>query len=294
MKLSYLLLCLLVIQNIGSAQNCFTCKNIPKGTIFCDDFESGSPLRERYFEYDNNKGDFIRKPGIGTNNSAGMEVSWQKGEISAGSLKVAIGRSPIEYINRQAIQNKKDFNEIYWRLDVRYDENWEGGGADKLTRATALLGKNWQQGFIAHVWSGSYPNQNYLVMDPASGLDATGNLISTKYNDFSNLRWLGNKKGNLDLFSPENKGKWHCVVAHVKLNSPGKADGLFEFWVNGVLQAGNYNLNWQGNYNASPETYKINALFFENYWNAGSPKEQKRYFDNILISTEPITCACAK
>ncbi len=294
MKLFALILFFLLIKNIATAQDCFSCKNIPKGALFCDDFESDAPLMQRYFEYDNNNGDFVRKPGTGKNGSAGMQVSWQKGEVSAGNLKVAIGRNPIDYINRQAIQNNKDFTEIYWRLDVRYDENWEGGGADKLTRATALVGENWKQGFMAHIWSGSYPNQNYMVMDPASGLDATGNLKSTKYNDFPNLRWLGNKRGTVNLFSPENKGNWQCVVAHVKLNTPGKSDGIFELWVNGILQAGSYHLNWHGNYNEKPDSYKINAIFFENYWNAGSPKDQKRYFDNILISTEPIICDCGK
>jgi hypothetical protein len=36
--------------------------------------------------------------------------------------------------------------------------------------------------------------------------------------------------------------------------------------------------------------YAINAVFFENYWNDGSIKEQERYFDNIVVSTKPIGC----
>ena len=36
----------------------------------------------------------------------------------------------------------------------------------------------------------------------------------------------------------------------------------------------------------------INAVFFENYWNAGSPLTQERYFDNIIISTSRIGCGC--
>jgi hypothetical protein len=37
-------------------------------------------------------------------------------------------------------------------------------------------------------------------------------------------------------------------------------------------------------------TYAINAVFFENYWNDGSPREQERYFDDIVISTAPVGC----
>ena len=35
---------------------------------------------------------------------------------------------------------------------------------------------------------------------------------------------------------------------------------------------------------------KVHTIFFENYWNDGSIKEQKRYFDNIVVSTERIGC----
>ena len=36
--------------------------------------------------------------------------------------------------------------------------------------------------------------------------------------------------------------------------------------------------------------YALNAIFFENYWNDGSPVRQERYFDNIVVATEPIGC----
>jgi hypothetical protein len=142
---------------------------------------------------------------------------------------------------------------------------------------------------MAHVWS----DGNYLSIDPASGIDESGTLKSTKYNDFANLRWLGSKKGTTDLFSDTNAGKWYCVIAHAKLNTPGQSDGIFEFWIDDVLQARSENLNWHGNWNANPDNYMINIIFFENYWNDGSPKLQERYLDNILISTNPIKCKCS-
>ena len=42
------------------------------------------------------------------------------------------------------------------------------------------------------------------------------------------------------------------------------------------------------NFIGSFDDYAINAVFFENYWNSGSVKLQERYFDNIVISTQPI------
>lgn len=273
-------------------QPCFRCAYAPKGTIFCDDFEKKAPLTERYFEYNSRNGSFVREEGVGVDGTAGMRVHFAKGQVNAGDLKKSIGKSYDPYLQGTSSRPDKIYTDIYWRIDVRFQDGWVGGGADKLTRATTLL-EGWKQGMMAHVWSGgSAETRNYLVLDPASGIDEEGNVVSTKYNDFEHLRWLGSAKGTTDLFDADNAGKWHCVVAHAKLNTPGESDGLFELWIDDKLQARRENLNWHGNYNADPEHLGINAIFFENYWNAGSPVDQERYFDNIVISTEPIACSC--
>src|ERR1700704_5279961 len=119
----------------GAVKVCFTCDSVPEGTIFCDDFESETALTERYFEYDDNGGDFVRLAKVGRDGSAGMRVIWQQGETSAGSLKKSFGRTSDKYIGRHAEYPEKDFNEIYWRVDVKRQAGWQGGGADKLTRA---------------------------------------------------------------------------------------------------------------------------------------------------------------
>lgn len=282
---------ILQVANIPAAP-CFTCADAPAGTIFCDDFESEEDVSLRYFGYNNDDGEFIRIKGVGRDSSAGMRVKWQKGEVEAGGLQKSIGRSPDPYMKKAAFP-EKDFNEIYWRIDIKHEAGWQGGGGDKLSRATVIAGRKWQQGMIAHIWSGGRNHSsNHLVMDPATGISEDGKLVTERYNDFRNLRWLGNKSGPTDIFSPDKTGVWYCIVAHAKLNTPGKADGVFEFWVNDTLQAARYDLNWHADWNNDPGSYMINAVFFENYWNNGSVKDQERYFDNIVISTKPIPCGC--
>ena len=293
MSIKYLLLLSALFLSFHSnAQNCFTCDNVPEGTIFCDDFESGEPLKDRYFEYGNNGGKFIPMEGVGRDGSIGMRVLWDKGQVGAGGFKKSFGRTPVGYIGRHAVNPKEEYNEIYWRIDIRRQAGWQGGGGAKLSRATTMVNNNWAQGMIAHIWSAG-ENSDYLGMDPASGISRSGKLVSTKYNDFNNLRWLGFKKGDIPLFSEENSDKWFCVVAHAKLNTPGKKDGIFEFWINDSLQAGTYDLNWHGTWNSDPKNMYINAIFIENYWNSGSPIQQERYMDNFVISTKPIPCKCA-
>jgi hypothetical protein len=259
--------------------------------IWCDDFESTIPMLDKYFEYGDDQGDFIPMDGVGINDSRGMRVRFQSGEVSAGGFKKSFGRTPSSYIGRHAERPKEDFDEIYWQMSIRRQAGWQGGGGAKLSRATSFATDGWAQGMIAHVWS-SGPGDNYLLIDPASGISTDGTLTSTRYNDFDNLRWLGNKRGQTPLFNQANADKWFCVEAHAKLNTPGKSDGIFEFWIDGKLEARHTQLNWHSDWNNDPSHYKINAVFFENYWNAGSPKTQDRYFDNIVISTQRIDCHC--
>lgn len=292
-RLSILLSALFFLSAASQARaQCFRCQDAPPGTIWCDDFEDSAPLSAKYFEYDSNGGDCIVMDGVGRDSSKGIRIRWQKGEVSAGGVKKSFGRTPDSYIGKYAVEASQTFMEIYWRMDVRSQPGWTGAGPDKLCRALCMANSNWATGAMAHLWSGG-KNNLYLGMDPASGIGTDGTLKTTKYNDFNNLRWLGFKAGNIDFFSTENSGRWFCVEGHVKLNTPGMSDGIFEFWINDTLQASSTNMNWHATWNSNPSNYGINAIFFENYWNAGSPVEQERYFDNLVISTQRIGCACA-
>jgi len=112
-----------------------------------------------------------------------------------------------------------------------------------------------------------------------------GQVVTRKYNDFEKLRWLGNKPtSRFKLHSTEESGRWVCVEARVKLNTPGKKDGLNQLWIDGRLEAERKNLDWRGSYTK----HGINAIFLETYWNKGSPVTQNRWIDNFVISTEPI------
>jgi len=251
--------------------------------IFCDDFESGDPLvaTGRYFEYTDNDGDFIPLDGVGLDGSTGMRVLWQAGEVDAGSLKVAFGRNPNGYMDN-GIRPTEDFGEIYYRMYLRMQPGWTGSPA-KLSRATVFYSaSDWSQAMIAHIWS---DDAEHLIIDPVSCVSG-GTPVCTGYNDFGNMDWLGIGTGTTPLFATSNSGTWYCIEAHVRLNNSGAANGVQEFWIDGNLEVRSDTLDFVGTYH----DYAINAVFFENYWNVGSLQEQERYFDNIVISTEPIGC----
>jgi hypothetical protein len=123
-----------------------------------------------------------------------------------------------------------------------------------------------------------------LTLDPASGVRGD-RVVTQKYNDFENLRWLGNRPASkFQLHSTEEAGRWVAVECRVKLNTPGEKDGLQQLWIDGRLEAERTGLDWRGRYTDRG----VNAVFLETYWNDGSPVDQSRWIDNFVISTEPI------
>jgi len=277
-------------QQLGQVggRSCLECEDWQRwhpAWIFCDDFDDGTELRRdgRYFEYDDDDGDFVVVArGAGINASSGMRTIFQAGEVGAGGLKLAFGRVPYRKFDK-GIRNTEDFRDIYYRIYVKNQAGWQGSPA-KLSRATVFADPNWSQAMIAHLWSSG----DYLVVDPASGVDERGNVVTTKYNDFANLDWLGNLRGTTPIFGPGHDDQWYCIEAHVRLNDPGLSNGVQEFWIDGNLEARQDELDFVGSYTG----YGINAIFIENYWNSGSVKKQERYFDNFVVSTERIGCMC--
>jgi hypothetical protein len=134
---------------------------------------------------------------------------------------------------------------------------------------------------IAHLWSSG----DYLLVDPVRCVDLSTSLVKCiGYNDFPNMDWIGNLRGTTPIFDSVHDGIWYCVESHVKLNDPGTSNGIQEFWIDGNLDARRDSLNFVVSYT----DYAINAVLFENYWNSGSVQLQERYFDNIVVSTQPI------
>jgi len=110
-------------------------------------------------------------------------------------------------------------------------------------------------------------------------------VVTTRYNDFGNLHWLGNKPVSaFKLHSSAEAGRWVCAESRARLNTPGERDGLNQLWIDGHLEAERKNLDWRGSY----VRHGINAVFLETYWNKGSPVTQSRWIDNFVISTRPI------
>ena len=206
-----------------------------------------------------------------------MPCLYEKGALGKGNRKVFFGDSPTGKVVRKG----QVFEEVYWRVYVRHQPGWKGGSPAKLSRATSIVSPNWAQAMIAHVWGGA---GDVLTLDPARGVRGD-KVVTTRYNDFDNLHWLGNKPvAEFPISSTAESGWWVCVECRAKLNTPGRKDGLNQLWIDGRLEAERKDLDWRGSYKG----HGINAVFLEAYWNGGSPVTQLRWYDNFVISAGPI------
>ena len=212
-QLAFLLSLILVVFQYLAGQgraprHASECGTPGRDWIWCDDFE-----RDRlklYFEYESAGGAFRPVAGSGVGGSRGMRASYSVGRPSAGSLKLAFGRTPGSYF-RTVDTGRESYREIYWRFYLRREPGWQGGGGDKLSRAVSFASADWSTAMIAHLWAGSPPDANHLVIDPASGTDVDGRVRTNGYNDFKNLRWLGNVRGARSVFDEQSVGAWQCI-----------------------------------------------------------------------------------
>jgi hypothetical protein len=208
--------------------------------------------------------------------------TYLQGSQGDGGRKVFFGDSPYGVM----VRSGESFDDVYWRIYVLHQYGWQGGAPAKMSRATSLVSSNWSQAMIAHVWGSG---DDLLTLDPASGVEGSS-VKTTKYNDFANLKWLGNSPAaEFRISSTEESGWWVCVEARARLNTPGQKDGLFQLWIDGKLASERLSLDWRGTYTARG----INAVFLEAYWNSGSPVTQYRWYDNFVVSTERIGPAVA-
>jgi hypothetical protein len=250
--------------------------------LWCDSFESAAAINTNYFDVNTAGGRMTVSNNTAFDGSSSLQMQYASGQQDAGSLKLSLGATPVS----PARYTGQKFDELYWRFYMKVSSNWSGQ-AMKTTRGIVFSASDWSEAAIGHLWEDSTTSLG-MGVDPASGVVGS-TVVTTGYNDFAHLTWLGKRNGAFQVYAPANVNKWTCVEVHMKLNTPGSSDGVLGFSVNGQSQAQATNLNFRGGYTA----YGINAILLEGYMNSGAPQVQYRWFDNFVVSTQPIGCAPA-
>ena len=179
-----------------------------------------------------------------------------------------------------------DYDELYFSYDVYFEPGFDfvKGGKLPSPRSTGY-------------------RQNYKVGSPPNGTDfwtagllwyINGELVSYVYhaNQTSQfgqvIHWSDGADGQKTYFTP---GRWHRVEIRVKLNTPGVLDGRLQGWFDGERRLDTRAVMFRM---PGGENLKIGTYFFYTFFGGGDssfapPKTEHVYFDNFVISTQPIT-----
>jgi hypothetical protein len=129
-------------------------------------------------------------------------------------------------------------------------------------------------------WTAPYPGPNswapyYTILQ----IDSSGRPFLDHNRKVGTPGWMEMDQNQGTAVSITD-GAWHVLKAHLKLNTPGAADGIGEMWIDGVLKVRYTNVDFRGSYTANG----WNHLVLSSNMPAGAPQAQQEYWDDVLLT----------
>jgi hypothetical protein len=238
--------------------------------ILCEDFETDD--QSSWSDYRNDG--FAVSSNAAVNGTRSMEQEYSLGQVSAGWLGWFFGDHP-----HGGARAGESFEQIYFRWYHKFQDGWPALYPPKMARVRShYVDCAWCFAWVEHFWVRQVGTGH---SDPVSLIAAPD---GTTYSDSE--RWLGSV--SMDLEFADHEGEWVALEMRVQLNTPGQSDGRLTYWADGRLVLDRQNLNLRGAYGATT----INVAMIDTYWNDGSPAAGlRRWYDNVVVSTEPVGCA---
>lgn len=95
--------------------------------------------------------------------------------------------------------------------------------------------------------------------------------------------WLPNHVCRWKFSDPVNVGRWIHFELRVALGEGPRSDSI-QAWADGTLICDITDDDLAAGY----KKFLLNGMSWDCYWNGGSPREQSRFYDDLMLGTEPI------
>lgn len=178
--------------------------------------------------------------------------------------------------------------EIYFRYYLRLGADWnqslEGGKMPGISGTYGIAGWGGRKSNGRNGWSarGLFARTVPAGENPLAGLTPIGTYcyhadMKGRYGD--NFIWQDGYRGYLA------NNRWYCVEHYVKLNTPGKKDGILRGWIDGRPAFEKTNLRYR-----LVDKLRIEQVWM-NIYHGGkrpSPYDQHAFIDNVVIAREYI------
>jgi len=188
-----------------------------------------------------------------------------------------------EYVPEHPIDNA-----VYVRMDLRLEDGFSIGTANQLKLFGIRGGIRIEDTYGG---AGSKPTgrDKFSV---TLGLDNWMKLHFYIYHPDQRSGWGDSVGCSVSYFRTAglSPGKWYCVELMLKNNIPGTKNGQLALWLDGQLAGKIDGLRFR-----DEDTVKIRRITVEDYFGGNtvrdtSPKNQRLYIDNFVVSTKPVGC----
>jgi len=188
-----------------------------------------------------------------------------------------------EYVPEIAIDDV-----AYLRLYLRLDDDFSMGWANQLKLFSIRGGATIEN---AYGGAGNIPTgrDKFSV---TLAIDNWRKLHFYYYHPDQSIGWGDFTYCKTSFFRRAglSPGKWYCIELMLKNNTPMQRDGQIRLWLDGRLVGKVEKLRFR-----DVSAVKIRRFTVENYFGGGtamdtSPKDQRIYIDNLVVSRSPIGC----
>jgi hypothetical protein len=200
------------------------------------------------------------------------------------ALKVTIRRGNhlgLDLSYRFADEGFEEPEEIYVRYYMRFGDNWnptaDGGKLPGLAGRYGKAGWGMRQSNGYNGWS----MRSEFAPRPAGTaprMTAVGSYAYHAEIEDESGAYFGWSDGPSALL--ENN-RWYAVEQHVKLNTPGKKDGVFTAWIDGFKVVDKRSILYR-----RTSRLRIEEVWFNVYHGGTTPAAQDMavYFDNVVVA----------
>ncbi len=177
------------------------------------------------------------------------------------------------------------FDEIYVRFDVMFEDGFQNLRSDgNGMHFFSVHGNRVDDQWSSHGQAGIVPDGTDFFVTTVDPTHSYGDPALEPLGFYTYHPDMTCCYGNLFLQEepaiPLVPGVWYEIMVHVDAGTPGVADGSQRLWIDGRLVVAAQGLRWR-----DTDELMLNEIAVVNYM-PGSPREQRIWFDNFLVTTE--------
>lgn len=227
---------------------------------------------------------------VGSSQRVGSAPRYAFKPLQGNALQIHIRKGKLLALNKRFYFEREgtpEPTEVFFRYYLRLGSDWnqtlQSGKLPGIAGTYGKAGWGGRPSDGTNGWSArglfmkTIPPGNPLAGKTPIGTYCYHADMTGSYGDA--WIWDRNYRGFID------KNRWYCVEHHVRLNTPGKNDGVLEGWIDGYLAFRKSDIRYRD----------LNKIKIENIWmnvyHGGikpSPYDQHLFIDNVVVATEYI------